>query len=106
MNTLEQVRRQLTEGEFDFSQHAFRRAVERNVSEQEIREAGADAIIVEEYLEDKYGPSSVVLGFTHWGGRSIFKCPSPARLGSELLHSMDQPKMNGKTMPGGGSRKC
>ena len=41
--------------------------MERNVSEQEIRAAGADAIIVEEYLEDKYGPSSVVLGFTALG---------------------------------------
>ena len=45
MKTLEQIRRRLTEGEFDFSHHAFRRAVERNVSDQEIREAGADAII-------------------------------------------------------------
>ncbi len=52
------------EGEFDFSQHAFRRAVERNISEQEIREAGAGAVIVEEYPEDKYGPTWLVLGFT------------------------------------------
>ena len=64
MKTLEQVRRQLQDGEFDFSQHAFRRAVERNVSEQEIRDAGASAVIVEEYPEDKYGPTWLVLGFT------------------------------------------
>ena len=48
MKTLEQVRRQLMEGEFDFSHHAFRRAVERDISEREIREAGAGAVIVEE----------------------------------------------------------
>ena len=64
MKTLEQVRRQLRQGEFDFSQHAFRRAVERNVSEHEIRNAGASAVIVEEYPEDKYGPTWLVLGFT------------------------------------------
>ena len=41
MKTLAQVQGQLRAGEFDYSQHAFRRAVERNISEQEIREAGA-----------------------------------------------------------------
>ncbi len=64
MKTLEQVRQQLWVGEYDFSQHAFRRAVERNISEQDIREAGANAIIVEEYPDDKYGPTWLVLGFT------------------------------------------
>lgn len=67
MKTLNQVRWQLREGEFDFSQHAFRRAVERNISEQEIRDAGASAVIVEEYPEDKYGPTWLVLGFTEVG---------------------------------------
>ena len=67
MKTLAQVRRQLREGEFDFSQHAFRRAVERNISDQEIREAGAGAVIIEEYPEDKYGPTWLILGFTRAG---------------------------------------
>jgi hypothetical protein len=40
MKSLEEVRRQLSSGEFEFSRHAFRRSVERNISEREIREAG------------------------------------------------------------------
>ena len=64
MKSLEEVRSQLFAGQFDFSEHAFKRAVERNISEREIREAGAEAIIVEEYPEDKYGPTWLVLGFT------------------------------------------
>jgi len=36
MKSLETIRRQLSEGEFEFSRHAFRRAVERNISEIEI----------------------------------------------------------------------
>lgn len=67
MKTLEQIRRQLTEGEFDFSHHAFKRAVERNIGEREINEAGASAVIVEDYPEDKYGPTWLVLGFTGSG---------------------------------------
>ena len=67
MKTLEQVRWQLGKGEFDFSQHAFRRTVERNISEQEIREAGAEAIIVEEYPEDKCGLTWLMIGLTNAG---------------------------------------
>ena len=64
MKTLPQIQRQLTAGEFDFSRHAFRRVVERNISDQEIREAGATAGVIEDYPDDKYSPSGLLLGFT------------------------------------------
>ena len=67
MNTLDKVRNQLEIGEFDFSRHALRRAVERNVSEAEIMEAGRAAIIIEEYPDDKYSPSCLLLGYTQAG---------------------------------------
>ena len=67
MKTLAQICQQLAAGQFDFSQHAFKRAVERNISEQEIRTAGAQAEIIEEYPEDKYSPSVLLLGFTSAG---------------------------------------
>lgn len=64
MKTLADIRRQLVGGEFEFSRHAFRRAVERDISEREIREAGARAEIIENYPDDKYAPSALLLGFT------------------------------------------
>lgn len=64
MKTLADIQRQLAAGEFEFSRHAFRRAVERDISEQEIREAGARAEIIEDYPDDKYSPSALLLGFT------------------------------------------
>ena len=64
MKTLGQICRQLADGEFEFSRHAFRRAVERNISDQEIRDAGEYAQIIEEYPDDKYSPSCLLLGFT------------------------------------------
>ncbi|OGA34219.1 MAG: hypothetical protein A3G80_14890 [Betaproteobacteria bacterium RIFCSPLOWO2_12_FULL_62_13b] len=67
MKNLAQIRQQLAAGQFDFSRHAFRRAVERNISEEEIRSAGAQAEIIEEYPEDKYSPSVLMLGFTSAG---------------------------------------
>ena len=67
MKTLEQIRNQLSGGEFDFSRHAVKRAVERNIGEQEIRQAGMTATIIEEYPEDKYSPSCLLMGFTRAG---------------------------------------
>ena len=43
------------------------RALERGISNTEIREAGASASVVEEYPDDKYGPTWLLLGFTSAG---------------------------------------
>ena len=67
MKTMEEVRHQLYTGSFDFSRHALRHAVERNVSEEEIRQAGLRATIIESYPGDKYSPSCLLLGFTTSG---------------------------------------
>ena len=67
MKSLSEIRRQLADGQLEFSRHAFRRTVERNIREQEIREAGVQAEIIEDYPDDKYGPSGLLLGFTSAG---------------------------------------
>jgi len=36
--SLEQLQQQLSMGQFEFSRHAFKRAVERNITDLEIRE--------------------------------------------------------------------
>ncbi len=64
MKTLDNIRRQFAAGEFEFSRHAFKRAIERNISDAEIRQAGAQASTIEDYPDDKYAPSSLLLGFT------------------------------------------
>jgi len=67
VKSLADIRRQVAAGQFNFSRHAFRRAVERNISEREIREAGASSQVIENYPEDKYSPSALLLGFTAAG---------------------------------------
>jgi len=64
MKDLDRVLAQLCAGEFDFSQHAFKRAVERNISDQEIIQAAANAQLIEDYPEDKYAPSCLLFGRT------------------------------------------
>jgi hypothetical protein len=67
MKILAEIRHQLAIGDFEFSRHAFHRAVERNISEAEIQQAGAHAHIIEDYPLDKYSPSCLLLGFTQTG---------------------------------------
>ncbi|WKZ48623.1 MAG: DUF4258 domain-containing protein [Anaerolineales bacterium] len=64
MKSLEQIRRQLVAGEFEFSRHALRRAVERNISESEIRDVAKSAELIEDYPQDKYSPSCLIFGLT------------------------------------------
>ena len=64
MKSIEQVCQQLTSGQFEFTRHAFKRTIERNISEIEIREIGNNGNIIEEYPDDKYSPSCLLLGFT------------------------------------------
>ncbi|MBD2104532.1 DUF4258 domain-containing protein [Leptolyngbya sp. FACHB-261] len=67
VKSIEEIRGQLCSGQFEFSRHAFRRTVERNISEYEIREVGKDAILIEDYPDDKYSLSCLLLGFTSAG---------------------------------------
>jgi hypothetical protein len=64
MKTLDEVRKQLSVGEFEFSRHAFKRVVERSITDQDIREGGAQASVIEDYPDDKYSHSCLLLGFT------------------------------------------
>lgn len=67
MKSVSDIQQALRNGQFEFSRHAFRRAVERNISETEIRQAGAGAELIEDYPDDKYSPSALLLGFTATG---------------------------------------
>ena len=67
MKTLEKIQSQLAAGEFEFSRHALKRVVERNIGDQEISQAGMQASIIEDYPNDKYSPSCLLLGFTQTG---------------------------------------
>ena len=62
MKTIDEIRTQLSLGRFEFSRHAFKRTVERNISEFEIRQAGGQATIIEDYPDDKYTSSCLLLG--------------------------------------------
>lgn len=62
---IEQIRAKIQAGQFEFSKHAVDQSILRQISVQELREAIANGEIIEDYPEDKYGPSGARLEGTH-----------------------------------------
>ena len=65
MKHIDATGNKLRTGQFEFTRHAFRRAVERNISDSEIMECGKQVSLIVEYPDDKYTPSCLLLGFTN-----------------------------------------
>ena len=76
---LEEVRRKIAHGMYEFSEHAVGQTVIRHISVQEIREAVANGAMIEDYPDDKYGPSCLLLGFTQARRPLHVQCSYPAR---------------------------
>lgn len=64
MKSIEEIRFQLSNGNYELSNHAYNRVVIRNITENEIISSGRNAIIIEDYPNDKYSPSCLLLGYT------------------------------------------
>ena len=76
---IDEIRKKIAVDEFEFSKHAVDQTIIRRISVSEIREAISKGEIIEDYPEDKYGPSCLILGKTA-GGRAIHvQCSYPSR---------------------------
>lgn len=76
---IDEIRTKIAVDEFEFSKHAVDQIIIRRISVSEIREAISDGEIIEDYPEDKYGPSCLIHGKTT-GGRAIHvQCSYPSR---------------------------
>ena len=76
---IEQIRARIEAGRFEFSKHAVDNSILRRISVQEMREAFANGAIIEDYPDDKYGPSCLVLGFTQGGRPLHIQCSHSSR---------------------------
>jgi hypothetical protein len=76
---IEQIRAKIKVGQFEFSRHAVDNSILRRISVQEVREALENSEVIEDYPDDKYGPSCLVLGFTRKGRPLHIQCSYPSR---------------------------
>jgi hypothetical protein len=54
-------------GKIELTAHSLHRIVERNISKAEIQEAAYNAEVIEDYPDDKYYASCLLLGLTEAG---------------------------------------
>ena len=79
MSLLDAVQKKITDEQFEFSKHAVDQSIVRKISVQEVREAVFSGEVIEDYPNDKYGPSCLIYGRTA-GGRPIhIQCSYPSR---------------------------
>ena len=64
-------------GQYYWRQHAIERSIERQVAEEEVAEVILSGEIIEEYSEDKYGPSCLIFGRTRTGRPIHVQCSLP-----------------------------
>ena len=74
-----EIRRKFAEEQFEFSKHAVDQSILRQIRVQEIREAIANGQVIEDYPEDKYGPSCLIAGSTKAQRPIHVQCSYPAR---------------------------
>lgn len=76
---IEEIHQKIARGTYEFSEHAVGQTIIRHISVQEIREAVANGAIIEDYPDDKYGPSCLLLGFTQAQRPLHVQCSYPSR---------------------------
>lgn len=76
---LEELRARIASNRFEFTKHALDQSILRNITVQEVREAFLECEIIEDYPEDKYGPSCLVFGKTKSDRPLHIQCTHPSR---------------------------
>jgi hypothetical protein len=76
---IEQIRDKIAHKQFEFTKHAVDQSILRRISIQEFLEAVTNAEIIEDYPDDKYGPSCLILGFTRSRRPIHIQCSYPSR---------------------------
>ena len=64
---LDEIRAEITTGNYRFSDHAVKRMIRRSIGRIEVEEAILKGEIIEEYPDDKYSPSCLIYGVSKAG---------------------------------------
>jgi hypothetical protein len=80
MNDIVAIVKKIRNRQYEFSKHAVDQTILRNISVSEVEQAMSDnAVIIEDYPNDKYGPSCLILGYTKKGRPLHIQCSYSSR---------------------------
>lgn len=76
---IEDIRRRFRSFEYEYSLHAVDQSIRKGIMGVEIEEAIESGEVIEDYPDDKYGPSCLVFGRTLAGRPLHIQCSYPTR---------------------------
>ncbi|WP_292768848.1 DUF4258 domain-containing protein [Nostoc sp. NOS(2021)] len=76
---LAEIRRKIADDQFEFSKHAVDQSILRGIHLQEIKQAIANGQVIEDYPDDKYGPTCLISGLTQANRPLHVQCSYPSR---------------------------
>jgi len=80
MALLNDIRAKIAARQYEFSKHAVDQTVIRHIGVVELEQAIANrSELIEDYPDDKYGPSCLILGFTSDNRPLHIQCSYPSR---------------------------
>jgi hypothetical protein len=79
MSLIRDIRAKFAANRFELSKHAVDRSIIRQISVQELRAAVSTAEVIEDYPDDKYGPSCLIFGRTEAGRPIHIQVSYPSR---------------------------
>jgi hypothetical protein len=86
---IQAIQQKINNRQYHWRRHAIQRSIERRISEQEVVEVLLSGDIIEEYPEDKYGPSCLILGRTKTGRPLHVQCSLPPPVWIITLYEPD-----------------
>lgn len=80
MTLLDDIRRKIAARQYEFSKHSVDQTIIRDITVAELEEALSNrSEVIEDYPDDKYGPSCLILGFTTAERPLHVQCSYPTR---------------------------
>lgn len=80
MSTINEIRAKFERRQYEFSRHAVDQSIILDIGVAELEEVIASRTeVIEDYPDDKYGPSCLILGFTKAGRPLHVQCSYPIR---------------------------
>lgn len=76
---IEEIQSKIRASQFEFTKHAVDQSILRHITIEEVEQALISGEIIEDYPDDKYGPSCLILGLTRTGRPLHVQCSYPSR---------------------------
>src|SRR5580700_5667632 len=79
MALIDEIQAKFARNEFEFARHALDQTIHRAITVAEVQQSIAAGAVIEDYPNDKYGPSCLIFGVTGAGRPLHVQCSYPSR---------------------------